>query len=89
MEKTLKGIAVNYEKLHRLKMIETILHEMHSYVHDVVDSIEDIFACSDDGCCDIEDYIIENVVNNTRENIATLGCILGKDHMSTIYTKIV
>ena len=56
MAGTLKEITENYEKLHRLQMIDTILHEMYSYVHDVVSRVEDDF----DDCEDFEDYITEN-----------------------------
>ena len=48
MAGTLKEITENYEKLHRLQMIETILDKMHSYVRDVVSRVEDDF----DDCVD-------------------------------------
>lgn len=70
---TLKKITENYEKLHRLQMIDTILHEMYSYVHDVVSIIEDDF----DEREDFEDYITESVIKNTKENLATLDKYLG------------
>lgn len=70
---TLKEITENYEKLHRLQMIETILDKMHSYVHDVVSRVEDDF----DDCVDFEDYITESVIKNTKENLSTLGKYLG------------
>lgn len=78
MTDTLKGMAENYEKLHRLQMIEIILREMHSYVHNVVTRIEEDFDC----CEDFEeyvfdDYITESVVKNTKENMATLGKYVG------------
>lgn len=66
---TLKEIAENYEKLHRLQMIDTILQGMYSYVHDVVSRVEDDF----DDCEDFEDYITERVIKNTKENIVTLS----------------
>ena len=74
MVDTLKGMAENYEKLHRLQMIEIILREMHSYVHNVVTRIEEDFDC----CEDFEeyvfdDYITESIIKNTKENMATLG----------------
>ena len=68
MAGTLKEIAENYEKLHRLQMIETILREMHSYVHDVVSRVEDDF----DDLEDFEDYITDSVIKNTKENLRTL-----------------
>ena len=69
MAGALKEITENYEKLHRLQMIETILREMHSYVHDVVSRVEDDF----DDCEDFEDYITESVIKNTKENLTTLS----------------
>ena len=73
MAETLKEITENYEKLHRLQMIETILDKMHSYVRDVVSRVEDEF----DECVDFEDYITESIIKNTKENLATLGKYLG------------
>ena len=73
MAGTLKEITENYEKLHRLQMIETILDKTHSYVHDVVSRVEDEF----DDCVDFEDYITESVIKSTKENLATLGKYLG------------
>ena len=73
MDGTLKKIAENYEKLHRLQMIETILREMHSYVHDVVSRIEDDF----NDCEDFNDYITESIIKNTKENMVTLGKYVG------------
>ncbi len=73
MAGTLKKITENYEKLHRLQMIETILDKMHSYVRDVVSRVEEDF----DDCADFEDYITESVIKNTKENLATLGKYLG------------
>lgn len=69
MAGTLKEITENYEKLHRLQMIETILDKMHSYVRDVVSRVEDDF----DDCVDFEDYITESVIKNTKDNLETLG----------------
>lgn len=73
MAGTLKEIAENYEKLHRLQMIEAILDKMHSYVRDVVSRVEDDF----DDCVDFEDYITESVIKSTKENLATLDKYLG------------
>ena len=73
MAGTLKEITENYEKLHRLQMIDTILHEMYSYVHDIVSRVEDDF----DDCEDFEDYITESVIKNTKENLMTLEKYLG------------
>lgn len=66
---TMKEIAENNEKLHRLQMINMILRNMSSYVDDVVSRLEDEF----DDCEDFEDYVTESIIKNTRENIETLS----------------
>ena len=65
----MKDITENYEKLHRLQMIDTILRNISSYVDDVVSRLEDEF----DDCEDFEDYVTESIIKNTRENIETLS----------------
>ena len=69
MAGTMKEIAENNEKLHRLQMINMILRNMSSYVDDVVRRLEDEF----DDCEDFEDYVTESIIKNTRENIETLS----------------
>jgi predicted nuclease with TOPRIM domain len=69
MAGTMKEIAENNEKLHRLQMINMILRNMSSYVDDVVSRLEDEF----DDCEDFEDYVTESIIKNTRENIETLS----------------
>ena len=69
MAGTMKDITENYEKLHRLQMINTILRNMSSYVDDVVSRLEDDF----DDCEDFDDYVTESVIKNTRENIEILS----------------
>ena len=69
MAGTMKEIAENNEKLHRHQMINMILRNMSSYVHDVVSRLEDEF----DDCEDFEDYVTESIIKNTRENIETLS----------------
>lgn len=69
MAGTMKEIAENNEKLHRLQMINIILRNMSSYVDDVVSRLEDEF----DDCEDFEDYVTESIIKNTRENIETLN----------------
>ena len=69
MAGTMKKIAENNEKLHRLQMINMILRNMSSYVDDVVSRLEDEF----DDCEDFEDYVTESIIKNTRENIETLS----------------
>lgn len=66
---TMKDITENYEKLHRLQMINTILRNMSSYVDDVVSRLEDDF----DDCEDFDDYVTESVIKNTRANIEILS----------------
>lgn len=66
---TMKDITKNYEKLHRLQMINTILRNMSSYVDDVVSRLEDDF----DDCEDFDDYVTESVIKNTRANIEILS----------------
>ena len=68
MAGTLKEITENYEKLHRLQMIDTILHQMHSYVHDVVCTIENDFDFNED----FEDYVTEGLIRNIREDLTIL-----------------
>lgn len=69
MAGTMKDITENYEKLHRLQMINIILRNMSSYVDDVVSRLEDDF----DDCEDFDDYVTESIIKNTRENIETLS----------------
>ena len=64
MAGTMKEIAENNEKLHRLQMINIILKNMSSYVDDVVSRLEDEF----DDCEDFEDYV--TVYN---KNISFIG----------------
>ena len=66
---TLKDITENYEKLHRLQMIDMILGQMHSYVHDVVCTIEDEFDYNED----FDDYVTEGLFKNVKEDLAVLG----------------
>ena len=68
MAGTLKEITENYEKLHRLQMIDTILHQMHSYVHDVVCTIGNDFDFNED----FEDYVTEGLIRNIREDLTIL-----------------
>lgn len=68
MAGTLKEIAENYEKLHRLDMIETILRKTYEYVRDVVERVSDDF----DDCEDFEDYVTESVIKHVKENLKVL-----------------
>lgn len=69
MAGTMKDITENYEKLHRLQMINTILRNMSSYVDDVVGRLEDDF----DDCEDFDDYVTESVIKNTKANMEILS----------------
>ena len=65
---TLKEIAENYEKLHRLEMINTILRMTSEYVSDVVERVRDDF----DDCEEFENYITESVIKHIKENFEVL-----------------
>ncbi len=69
MAGTMKDIAENNEKLHRLQMINMILRNMSSYVDDVVSRLEDEF----DDCEDFEDYVTESIIKNTKANMEILS----------------
>lgn len=68
MAGTLKEIAENYEKLHRLQMIDTILNTIHRYTSDVVSLVEDDF----DDCEDFEDYITESMISKVKADLKVL-----------------
>lgn len=78
MAGTMKDITENYEKLHRLQMINIILRNMSSYVDDVVSRLEDDF----DDCEDFDDYVTESIIKNTRENIETLSKYINEPQKS-------
>ena len=68
MAGTLKEIAENYEKLHRLDMINTILRKTSDYVSDVVERVGEDF----DDCEEFEDYVTESVIKHIKENFEVL-----------------
>ena len=68
MAGTLKEITENYEKLHRLDMIETILRKTYEYVRDVVERVHDDF----DDCEDFENYVTESVIKHVKEDLKVL-----------------
>ena len=68
MAGTLKEITENYEKLHRLEMINTILRRTSEYVSDIVGRVCDDF----DDCEEFEDYITESVIKHVKENFEVL-----------------
>ena len=65
---TLKEITENYEKLHRLEMINTILRRTSEYVSDIVGRVCDDF----DDWEEFEDYITESVIKHVKENFEVL-----------------
>ena len=65
---TLKEIAENYEKLHRLAMIDMILKTTSDYVRDVISRVEDEF----NDCEDFEDYVTESVIKHVKEDLKVL-----------------
>ena len=69
MAGTLKEITENYEKLHRLEMINTILRRTSDYVSDVVERVGEDF----DDCEEFEDYVTESVIKHIKENLKVLG----------------
>ena len=73
MEGTLKEITENYEKLHRLQMIDTILGTIRGYTSEMVSQIEDKF----DYCDDSEEFkaikdSIESVIDKVKTDIKVL-----------------
>lgn len=68
MAGTLKEISENYEKLHRLQMIDTLLKTTSTYVSNVVTRVEDDF----DDCDDFEDYITEDLIKRTNSDLDVL-----------------
>lgn len=72
MAGTLKEISDNYEKLHRLEMIETLLRMSSKYVTDIVTIVQDNF----DDCEPFEDEIIKTVIEQVNQAINTLKMYL-------------
>lgn len=68
MAGTLKEFTENYEKLHRLEMINIILRMTLRYVSDVVERARENF----DDCEEFEDYITESVIKHVYENFEVL-----------------
>lgn len=84
MAGTLKEITKNNEKLHRLQMIDAILYQSYSYVHDIVNRLDDEF----DDCVDFEDYVTESIIKNTKENLSTLNKYLGNKTYDDLLNKM-
>ena len=72
MAGTLKEITENYEKLHKLKMIQSTIANMYNFVADVVGRLYDDF----DDCEDFENYITDSVIKYINERIPVLKQLL-------------
>ena len=68
MAGTLKEITENYEKLHRLQMIEMILKTTYDFVENTVREIVECF----DNYEDFDDEATDIIIKNVKENLATL-----------------
>lgn len=68
MAGTLKEITENYEKLHRLQMIEMILKTTYDFVENTVREIVECF----DNYEDFDDEATNIIIKNIKENLATL-----------------
>ena len=68
MAETLKEITENYEKLHRLQMIEMILKTTYDFVDNTVREIVECF----DNYEDFDDEATDIIIKNIKENLATL-----------------
>ena len=68
MAGTLKEITENYEKLHRLQMIEMILKTTYDFVDNTVREITEAF----DNYEDFDEGATDIIIKNVKENLATL-----------------
>ena len=68
MAGTLKEITENYEKLHRLQMIEMILKTTYDFVDNTVREIVECF----DNYEDFDDEATDIIIRNIKENLSTL-----------------
>ena len=68
MAGTLKEITENYEKLHRLQMIEMILKTTYDFVDNTVREIVECF----DNYEDFDDEATDIIIKNVQENLSTL-----------------
>ena len=68
MAGTLKEITENYEKLHRLQMIEMILKTTYDFVENTVREIVECF----DNYEDFDDEATDIIIKNIKENLVTL-----------------
>ena len=68
MAGTLKEITENYEKLHRLQMIEIILKTTYDFVYHTVREIVECF----DNYEDFDDEATDIIIKNIKEDLATL-----------------
>lgn len=70
----LKKISVNFQKLYRLQMIDTLLQQTSAYVHEVVERVSEEF----DEYEDFDDSITECLINDVRENFTTISKYFSK-----------
>ena len=61
-------IIEDYEKLHRLKMIDVILKEASDYVRNIASRVDDDF----NDCGDFDDYALESVIKHVKEDFKVL-----------------
>ena len=68
MAETLKDITENYEKLHRLQMIEMILKTTYDFAENTVREIAEAF----DNYEDFDEGATDIIIKNVKENLSTL-----------------
>lgn len=73
MTGTLKEIAENYERLHRLQMIDTILRTIQGYTMEMVSQIEDKFDyCEDSDDLETMKDTTESIIDKVKTDIKVL-----------------
>ena len=82
MAGTLKEITENYEKLHRLQMIEMILKTTYDFVENTVREIVECF----DNYEDFDDEATNIIIKNVKENLATLDKYLNDKPKEDLHT---
>lgn len=68
MVDTLKEITENYEKIHRLQMIEMILKTTNDFVYNTVREVTENF----DNYEDFDDGVTDIIIKNVKESLVTL-----------------
>ena len=82
MVETLKEITENYEKLHRLQMIEMILKTTYDFVDNTVREIVECF----DNYEDFDDEATDIIIRNIKENLSTLDKYLSDKPQEDLQT---